>query len=129
MPYQTDWADFERYDGAIEVNGVHYKYVKRKIEGGQLVLKCIPNKVKQQLESAKQDIFKSTNDIQQDNGSKKSGNSNPGLVKNVLGDYDDLQQGYLESRFMDALSNTYNHYQPYLVLNSAHTTPEQPPEC
>ena len=34
MPYQSDWAGFERYDGEIEVNGIHYKYVKRKVQDG-----------------------------------------------------------------------------------------------
>ena len=25
LPYQTDWASFERCDDEIEVNGLHYK--------------------------------------------------------------------------------------------------------
>ena len=27
LPYQTDWKEFERVDGEIEFNGMHYKYV------------------------------------------------------------------------------------------------------
>ena len=87
MPYQSDWAGFERYDGEIEVNGIHYKYVKRKVQDGQLVLKCIPNHDKQRLESAKDDLFKITNDLQQDNTAKKTGTSNQAPIKNALGDY------------------------------------------
>ena len=29
LPYHNDWTEFERYDGEVEIEGVHYKYVKR----------------------------------------------------------------------------------------------------
>jgi len=129
MPYQTDWAEFQRFDGEIEISGVHYKYVKRKIQDGQLVLKCIPNHARQTLESAKQDIFKANNDIQQDNGAKKTGHSAPTVVKNLLGDYDDLQPNYLQAPLRNAGTGDYTIDQPYPLLSSPHTTLEQPPEC
>ena len=129
MPYQTDWADFERYDGEIEVNGIHYKYVKRKVQDGQLVLKCIPNQTKQRLESAKDDIFKATNDLQQDNAAKKSGAPNSVLVKNVLSDYDNLQQLNISALNAILSEQSYNRYQPHLVSDLLHSTPEQPPEA
>jgi hypothetical protein len=129
MPYQTDWADFERYDGEIEVNGIHYKYVKRKVQDGQLVLKCIPNQTRQRLESAKDDLFKITNDIQQDNAAKKSGAPNSILVKNVLSDYDNLQQLNIPALYAAVSAQSYNLYQPELVTNLLHSTPEQPPEA
>ena len=129
MPYQSDWADFERYDGEIEVNGIHYKYVKRKVQDGQLVLKCIPNQTKQRLESAKDDLFKITNDLQQDNAAKKSGSSNLLLVKNILGDCDNLQQLHFAARFAAVTGSSYNMYQPQLVTDLLHATPEQPPEA
>ena len=129
MPYQTDWADFERYDGEIEVNGIHYKYVKRKVQDGQLVLKCIPNQTRQRLESAKDDLFKITNDIQQDNAAKKSGAPNSILVKNVLSDYDNLQQLNIPALYAAVSVQSYNRYQPHLVSDLLHSTPEQPPEA
>ena len=42
IPYLNDWVDFERVDGELEHQGIHYKYVKRKIENGFLIVKCIP---------------------------------------------------------------------------------------
>ncbi|MEO6313798.1 MAG: hypothetical protein ABIU63_08840 [Chitinophagaceae bacterium] len=129
MPYQTDWADFERFDGEIEVNGIHYKYVKRKIQDGQLVLKCIPNHAKQQLESAKGDLFKITNDIQQDNAAKKSSAPNYTLVKNALGDYDNLQQLNIAAVHLAVSAQSYNLYQPERVANLLHSIPEQPPKA
>ena len=129
LPYQTDWAGFERFDGEIEVNGVHYKYVKRKMENGQLVLKCIPNQAKQQLELAKGDLFKITNDLQQDNAAKKSGTPTVSLVKSLLGDYDNPQQLNMAARYALAATPAYTVYQPGLVTDLYHSTPEQPPEA
>ena len=129
MPYQTDWAGFERYDGEIEVNGVHYKYVKRKVQDGQLVLKCIPNHTKQRLESAKDDLFKITNDLQQDNAAKKSGSSNSVPVKSLLSDYDNLQQLNIATLYAAASGQSYNLYQSALVTDLLLSTPEQPPEA
>ncbi|GAC1424761.1 MAG: hypothetical protein NVSMB7_00840 [Chitinophagaceae bacterium] len=129
MPYQTDWAGFERYDGEIEVNGIHYKYVKRKVQDGQLVLKCIPNQVKQRLESAKDDLFKISNDLQQGNSPKKSGTPASTLVKNVPGDYDNLQQLSISALYATASEQSYNVYQSHLVTDLLHPTAKQPPEA
>jgi hypothetical protein len=129
MPYQTDWAGFERCDGEIEVNGIHYKYVKRKVQDGQLVLKCIANQTRQRLESAKDDLFKISNDLQQDNAAKKSGAPISTLVKNALGDCDNLQQLSIAALYAAASRQVYNEYQPNLVTDLQHSIPEQPPRA
>jgi hypothetical protein len=67
MPYQTNWADFERYNGEIEISGVHYNYVKRKVYNDTLILLCIPNQGKMKLNSAKEQFFSLVNDITTDN--------------------------------------------------------------
>ena len=74
LPYQNNWSDYERFDGEVEIDGVHYKYVKRKIEDGQLVLLCLPNETKMQLQSAKDDFFKLVNDLQNPSQNKNSNN-------------------------------------------------------
>ncbi|HEX7457204.1 MAG TPA: hypothetical protein VF301_02115, partial [Ginsengibacter sp.] len=43
LPYQTNWSAYQRYDGEIEVDGIMYKYVKRKVANDTLYLMCIPN--------------------------------------------------------------------------------------
>jgi hypothetical protein len=128
MPYQTDWAGFERYDGEIEVNGIHYKYVKRKVQDGQLVLKCIPNETKQRLETVKDDLFKLVNDLQQDHSAKKPASPNS-IVKNALGDYDDPKLLSIAALYNAVANQTYNIYQPLLVADNFRSTPEQPPEA
>ncbi len=53
LPYQNDRQNFERVDGEINFKGKIYKYVKRKIEAGQLVLLCLPDQNKMRIQSAK----------------------------------------------------------------------------
>ena len=127
LPYQTDWKDFERCDGAIEFNNVHYKYVKRKIEGGYMILKCIPNDTRQELTNARDHFFQLVNDLEQTKPAKKSNSSIPAGIKLSLSDYDEqLQLGFA---FPGALSK--RNLIPYcfnIIADNRHNTPEQPPE-
>ena len=84
LPYQSTWASFERFDGEIEMNGTLYKYVKRKLVNDTLVLLCIPNHQKMELQTARNDFFKNTNDLSQNN-SKKSV-SNTATFKKLMSD-------------------------------------------
>lgn len=70
MPYITDQPDFERIDGEITLGDVHYKYVKRKIEKGQLVLLCIPNESKMEIQTARDRFFAMVNDLEHSGASK-----------------------------------------------------------
>lgn len=127
LPYQTTWSDFERYDGEVELNGVLYKYVKRKVVNDTLIVMCIPNHEKMNLQTAKNDFFKNTNDLGQNNSSKKSGDSKSISFKKLLSEYDHtdlfkntflikLKQSFVSSSVVDAL------------LSSPHISPEQPPD-
>lgn len=87
LPYYSDTHDFERVDGEVTFNGIIYKYIKRKIEGGELVLICLPNDEKTNILTAKNDFFKSLNDLQDTNAPTKS-SKNQGLTKNIMIKYD-----------------------------------------
>ncbi len=93
LPYQNDTKDFERIDGEITLGDVHYKYVKRKIENGQLVLKCIPNETKMALQTARDRFFALVNDLQQKGQHKDS--KAPGLsFKSIFNEYCEEQNTY-----------------------------------
>src|SRR5205085_11312815 len=63
-PYLAENSSgFERYDGELELDGVHYKYVKRKVVNGELVLLCLPNKGKTELQNSREEFFKLVNDL------------------------------------------------------------------
>lgn len=128
LPYQTSWSSYQRYDGEIEISGVKYKYVKRKLANDTLYLKCIPNTKEMKLQMAKNDFFKLSNNILPDNNSKKSDNTATSVFKN-------LQPVFSESSFGILISSPFSisqkHWIPakpgYLVSVILHS-PEQPPD-
>jgi hypothetical protein len=127
VPYQTNWSAYQRFDGEVEVNGVLYKYVKRKVVNDTLYVMCIPNTKKMHLQSAKDDFFKISNDLLQNNSSKKSDNSKSNLAKVQLSDY--IQ--YLSSINRISFSNNQACWLPVKFQktpSSPHVSPEQPPD-
>ena len=75
IPYQANWSSYQRYDGKIQIDGHVYKYVKRKVANDTLYLLCIRDSKTQNIETAKNDFFKMTNDFTQDNHSKNTDHS------------------------------------------------------
>lgn len=124
MPYITDWHDFETYEGETQINGVHYKYVKRKVENGELVLLCIPNQQKTELQTAQHDFFKMVNDLQQSPGKKHSKDHS---VKIPLSDViaENNSSVTLASNTISTPLTLYLKYIPSAFIE----TPSQPPEC
>lgn len=123
MPYQERHTDFERHYGEITIDGKAYTYVKRKIEGNVLVLKCIANKQKQQLKEKEDAITKANNgQDQQDN--KKQSNS---FLKIFGSDYDHKNQSYS----LSALEISINKYSSACSGSTKDVlikTPHQPPK-
>jgi len=127
LPYLNNQQNFERVNGEITVNGKILKYVKRKISDGNLVLLCLPDQNKMQIESAKDEFFKYANDLVQHNQSKKSGNTKSGIFKNLLSEYNVNFSDY--SRSLKSIVHTYNITSQSNFLPSSHCNlPEQPPE-
>lgn len=127
LPYINNQQDFERVDGEITVEGKIYKYVKRKIADGNLVLLCLPDYNKMKIESAKDDFFKYANDLAQNNQSKKSDNSKSGVFKNLVSEFVEFTSYFTPACFPVKHIHT-NCMQPNFYASSPHTTPEQPPE-
>lgn len=72
VPYLSDSKDYESTEGEVNVNGVIYNYVKRKIARDTLFLMCIENKEKTLIEAKRAEFFNKVNDLDA-NTSKKSG--------------------------------------------------------
>jgi hypothetical protein len=66
LPYSSNSSSFERVDGQIEIEGIQYKYVKRRIYNDSLEMLCIPNHMAMKLQTAKNEFFKFFNDLQQE---------------------------------------------------------------
>jgi len=124
MPYITDWTDFESYEGETVIDGVHYKFVKRKIEKGELVLQCIPNQQKTDLETAKDSYFKLVNDIDHPSA-KHQGKDKSSKTFSTDYFFDHLSMPVI---LVNAASKEYNLYttRPAVAFNS---TPFHPPKA
>lgn len=127
LPYQTNWSAYQRYDGEIEVEGIMYKYVKRKVANDTLYLMCIPNTKKMSLETAKNDFFKLSNDLQ-NNDSKKSDNSKTISFKSLQGEYDEYSFSLNTLNFYDDNLNSWPPANSENLTSSPHVSPEQPPD-
>lgn len=128
LPYQTSWASYERYNGEIQLNGVKYKYVKRKLANDTLYLKCIPNTKEMLLQTAKNDFYRLTNNLLQNSNSKKANNT-ASIFKN-------FQPVFNESSFEFEISSPFGSDQknwiplkPIHLLSIIHLSPEQPPDA
>lgn len=127
MPYIQDSKDFERKDGEITLNGKVYHYVKQKISQGNLVLLCLPDEQKTQLQNAKSNYCKLTNEFQDNNSSKKSGD-NGHVVKFSVSDFEEIQTTsftaglYLQDVF------SYPFKTNFALLKGEGIAPEHPPE-
>ena len=126
MPYQNDQADFERHYGEIEIDGKYYTYVKSKIEGGYLILKCIPNSSKEQIKVAGNDYFKLTNGFDQNQPDKKQ-NGNTNLAKSFWSEYDGREANFTIDIFSELIRKNFLNRSTSLY-GICLSTPGQPPE-
>jgi hypothetical protein len=125
MPYQVQSSSFERVYGEVRIDGNIYRYVKRKIDKGELVLLCIPNEKKKKLENSRDDFFKLANDYQ---NTKKS-DSNKGNILNTLF-VKHITSSYEWSSSVITTSSSKQYKSLNFKLHSAFVNvPGQPPEA
>jgi hypothetical protein len=124
LPYQARYTEFERHYGEIAIDGKAYTYVKRKMEGDVLVLKCIANESKQQLNKTANNLAKSNSGQNQENNGRKQSSS---LLKAFSGEYDDKNNCAFiaESNIPAAILNARYFVAVKDVLIK---TPHQPPK-
>ena len=79
------------------------------------------------LETAKDEYFKNTNDLAQNNNSQKSGNSKATVFKNLIEDFDEPHLLYSAFIILRPL-HLFGPYVEHTLLSSPHISPEQPPD-
>lgn len=127
LPYLNNQSQFERVDGEIRFNGKIYKYVKRKVIEGSLILLCLPDYNKMRLQSEANDSYKNINDITAGSNSKKSSNSKSVSLKNIFSEFNKSELAY--TSHMCSIQTCYSSSNKICKLISfPHITPEQPPE-
>ncbi len=127
LPYQANWKEFETTDGEIAIEGTIYRYVKRKVQHGELVLMCIPHHDKMQVNTARDDFFKYANDLAGDASNNKP--VNPGQSgKTPLSDFYLASIGVVNHFPVPACQNFTFPYQVGHLLSVPHSSPAQPPD-
>jgi len=126
LPYQTNWKEFERYDGEIQIAGVHYNYVKRKLQNDTLILMCIPNTDKMKLFNARETFFSLVNDMQQnENGKHHPLPAKP--VKIFMAEYVPYNNDFSLSILLK-INTRFNPAPSPGLLSIYQESPAQPPE-
>ena len=72
LPYSQNSSAFERIDGSVENNGIHYNLVKQRIHNDTLYIMCLPNEQKTQLAKGKTRYAEEVNDFSSNKKEKES---------------------------------------------------------
>lgn len=113
VPYLMESKDFETMEGEVNVKGTIYRYVKRKIVRDTLILLCIENKEKSQIEKKRAEYFNKVNDLDS-NTDKKTDSKQVKTDYYFKGSdlltkiYDEIQSDPLNSFVLNSLS--MGHY-------------------
>lgn len=123
-PYQLEQKSFQRAYGEITVGGKNFKYVKRKVSNGNLILLCISDTRKMILKKAKADYGSSSIDL---TGTGKNASRN-GLQKNY-GNSDYIHQFANVPR--DIYANESIAHSVFFLINLSRehvAAPAKPPQ-
>ena len=85
LSYYNSSASFERVDGQIDIGGIQYKYVERRIYRDSIEYRCIPDQMAMNLKSARETFFQLVNDLSHNGQEKKTPHSTQ--YKSVSQDY------------------------------------------
>jgi len=109
LPYLANSSSYERVNGEINIKGVNYKYVKRRLYNDSLELLCIPNTEKTGVQRAGADFYRQANDIATNtNSSKKSTGNHTHLTKFSVQDFTDDHHSFAWQFRDHDLSATWN---------------------
>jgi hypothetical protein len=125
LSYYQNSKEFEWIDGKIEIGGVQYKYVKRRIYNDSLEVLCIPDQTAIRLKAVRNEYFRFANDLHPGQGKKQGAdtyNSRP-----FSPDYYPISDPFLIGSFPVSLIRQFSNgsfpiYSSYLQVS------EHPPE-
>lgn len=124
LPYYTNNERFEHIDGDIQIDGVVYRYVKRRIFNDSIEYLCLRHTGKTRLLSARDQFFQMAYDLQSANNSEGNGKQ---PVKPLQLEYCNPGQSLLSpvAPIVSILSSTR---QIIVAQSGFRRTPAEPPE-
>jgi hypothetical protein len=126
LSYYNSSTQFERVDGRIEVGGVQYKYVKRRLFNDSLEMLCIPNQTAMNLQTARNQFFQLVNDIQQQNGQGKKADHS--VSKNFSPTDYEMVSCLTVNQVNYTIRPSMFGYLVSAPISTYHLTVEQPPD-
>lgn len=127
LSYYHNAPEFETVSGKIEIGGIQYKYVKRRIYNDSLEVLCISDAAAMKLKAVKNAFFAFMNGLQQgEHGKKQSANSN--ISKDLSVEY------YPAQDLPFAISNVWLSFtkrytdNPFPLFSIYTLVPEHPPK-
>ncbi len=120
-PYQLEQKTFERANGEVNINGKTFRYVKRKVSDGNLILLCLADNHKTVLKKASSNYENATNDL--------AGNNRGSKIQKSLGGSDYISQ--YGSMGVWEYGNTILQYPSFNTINFTDpliTIPGKPPQ-
>jgi hypothetical protein len=127
LGYYANTSSFERVDGIVEINGIQYNYVKRRVFNDSVEMLCIPNHTAMQLKDAKNEFFKLVNDLQNPAQGKKSDSHQGSSYKSFSIDYYTVNNQFDMSNLYFTTTERAAHYIFYVPSFFALVS-EQPPD-
>lgn len=70
LPYSPNNQEFENFEGNIDINGINYQYIKKRIYKDTLEVVCIANYLKTYIQQSSKNIEKGN--VESTNAGKKS---------------------------------------------------------
>jgi len=100
LPYYANNPKFERVDGEMEMNGIVYQYVERRVYNDSVEIRVMPNQDRLHIKNAKESFDKLASDFEQKLTDKKSVPVNKSSVKLISFDYIDQQNKWSVEKFI-----------------------------
>jgi hypothetical protein len=125
LAYYNSSTTFERVDGRIDIDGIPYQYVKRRIYKDSLELLCIPNAQALAIRSSGNTYFRLVNDIDRPQGQSKEDHSHSS--KAFEGDpYTEARLFQISDRHFTLVAGGY--YYAVNIPSTSLSTDERPPD-
>ena len=128
LPYHSDWADFEPYSGTVEIGGVHYNYVKRRLVKDTMVLMVLPNTDRTRITHARETFYTLVNDLGRLSDEGRESAPPQKSVKPFQFEYPFLHAIRLPEAPMEDIVGQ-KAFADGRIAEGWHSVPYQPPEC
>ena len=126
LPYYQNSKEFEYVDGSIEIQGVRYRYVKRRIYNDSLEVMCIPDAAAVRLRQVNTAFFRFANGLCNGGQDRKQG-AHSVLSHPLSPEYYPVRQSFLphQPAFYKAKTRTVDDMS---LLSRFRPVPYNPPE-